>query len=110
MSAPTLVARTTSRPPTLIVAPVTASPGATSTGTRLAGEQRRVDRRAPLLDDAVGGDLLAGADDEPVADRELVDRHAPLGAVVVEHGDVLGAELEQRLSAAPARRLARASK
>ena len=32
VSAPTRVARTTSRPPTLTVAPVTASPGPTSTG------------------------------------------------------------------------------
>ena len=49
-----------------------------------------------LLDDAVGGDLLAGADDEAVADRELLDRDAALGAVGVEDGDVLGAELQQR--------------
>ena len=33
VSAPTLLARTTSRPETLIVAPATSSPGATSTGT-----------------------------------------------------------------------------
>ena len=33
VSAPTRVARTTSRPPALTVAPVTASPGPTSTGT-----------------------------------------------------------------------------
>ncbi len=45
VSAPTRVARTTSRPPALTVAPVTGSPGATSTGTRLAGEHRGVDRR-----------------------------------------------------------------
>ena len=50
-----------------------------------------------LLDDAVGGDLLARADDEAVADRELLDRDAALGAVGVEDRDVLGAELEQRL-------------
>ena len=62
------VARTTSRPPTLIVAPTTASPGRTSTGTRLAGQERLVDRGAALLDDAVGRDLLARPDDEAVAD------------------------------------------
>ena len=73
---------------------MTASPGPTSTGTRLAGEQRGVDGRGALDDDAVGGDLLAGADDEAVADGELVDRDPHLGAVA-EHGDVLGAELEQ---------------
>ena len=33
VSAPTFVARTTSRPPTLTVAPTTSSPGAFSTGT-----------------------------------------------------------------------------
>ena len=54
-------------------------------------------RRAALLDDAVGGDLLARADDEAVADCELLDRHAALAAVGVEQRDVLGAELEQRL-------------
>ena len=54
VSAPTRVARTTSRPPALIVAPVTASPGPTSDGHGLAGQQRRVDRRRAVLDDAVG--------------------------------------------------------
>ena len=54
-------------------------------------------RGRALLDDAVGGDLLARADDEAVADRELLDGHAALGAVGVEDRDVLGAELEQRL-------------
>ena len=63
----------------------------------LAGQQRLVDRAGALLDDAVGGDLLAGTDDEAVAHCELLDRDAPLGAVGVEDGDVLGAELEQRL-------------
>ena len=38
-------------------------------GHRFAGQQRGVDRRAAFLDDAVGGDLLAGPDDEPVAHR-----------------------------------------
>ena len=96
MSAPTRVARTTSRPPALTVAPVTGVAGADLDRHGLAGEQRGVDRRRALLDDAVGGHLLAGAHDEAVADGELVDRDALLGAVA-EHGDVLGAELEQRL-------------
>ncbi len=62
---------------------------------RLAGEQRGVDRRRAVLDDAVGGDLLARPHDEAVADGELLDRDALLDAVA-EDGDVLGAELEQR--------------
>ena len=37
---------------------------------RLAGEHARVDRGRAVDDLAVGGDLLAGTDDEPVADRE----------------------------------------
>ena len=48
---------------------------------RLAGEHARVDRRGALDDDAVGRDLLAGPDDEPVADHDLLDRHAHLAAV-----------------------------
>ena len=110
VSAPTRVARTTSRPPAFTVAPVTASPGRDLDRHRLAGEQRRVDRGGALLDDAVGGDLLAGPDDEPVAHGELVDRDADLDAVA-QDGDVLGAEVEQRPQrGARTARLARASK
>ena len=97
VSAPTLVARTTRRPPALTVAPATSEPGLHLDGHGLAGEHAHVDRARALLDDAVGGDLLAGAHDEAVADRELLDRDAALGAVGVEDGDVLGAELQQRL-------------
>ena len=63
-------------------------------GHRFAREQRRVDRRRSVLHDTVGGDLLARPDDEEVAHGELVDRDALL-PTVTEHGDVLGAELEQ---------------
>ena len=64
---------------------------------RLAGEHAHVHGGGALLDDAVGGDLLARADDEAVADRELLDGDAALAAVGVEDRDVLGAELQQRL-------------
>src|SRR5205823_5929475 len=47
----------------------------------LAGQQRPVDGRAALDDDAVRRDLLAGADDEEVARPEPLDRNAPLRAV-----------------------------
>ena len=50
----------------------------------LAGQHAHVDRGVAVLDDAVGGDLLAGADDEPLADLQLVDRDAPLAAVGLE--------------------------
>ena len=97
VSAPTRVARTTRRPPALTVAPATSSPGCFSTGTDSPVSSDWSTALRALLDDAVGGDLLAGADDEAVADGELLDRDAALAAVGVEDRDVLGAELEQRL-------------
>ena len=104
VSAPTRVARTTSRPPAFTVAPATVVAGADLDRHRLAGEHRGVDRRRALDDDAVGGDLLARPHDEQVADRELVDRDAHLDAVA-QDGDVLGAEVEQRPQRRPGRRL-----
>ena len=62
---------------------------------RLAGQQRLVDRRGSLDDDAVGRDLLAGADDEHVAGRQLLHRDEHLLAVA-EQPRLLRAELEQR--------------
>ena len=94
VSAPTFVARTTSRPCVLTVAPATSLPGADLHGHGLARQQRLVDGRAALDDDAVSGDLLAGPDDEQVADDELVDRDEHLAAVA-EHACLLRAELEQ---------------
>ena len=69
-----------------------------------------VDRRGALLDDAVGGDLLAGADDEAVADRELGDRNAPLASRRRAATTSLAPSSSSARRAAPARRLARASK
>ena len=80
----------------MTVAPATSSPGCFSTGTDSPVSSDWSTALRALLDDAVGGDLLAGADDEAVADGELLDRDAPLAAVGVEDGDVLGAELQQR--------------
>ena len=45
--------------------------------SRLAGDRRLVDRRDPLDHVAVGGDDLAGRDDDLVADRELQRSEAP---------------------------------
>ena len=80
VSAPTFVARTTSRPPALTVAPATSSPGCFSTGTDSPVSSDWSTAERALLDDAVGRDLLARAHDEAVADGELLDgtrRSAP---------------------------------
>ena len=74
--------------------------GADVDGERLPGDERGVDRAAALDDPAVGGDLLAGPHDEPVADHEVVDGDADLGrgpgrGVDALDGDVLGPEAEQ---------------
>ena len=68
--------------------------GADLDGDGFAGEERGVDGGGAFFDDPVGGDLLAGADDEQVADGEVADRDADLVAVA-EDGDVLGAQVEQ---------------
>ena len=79
-------------------------------GHGLARQQRLVDRRGAGLDHPVGGDLLARADDEAVADGERLDGNAPLAAVSTEHGDVLAPSSSSAFSAEPARCFARASK
>ena len=96
VSAPTLVARTTRRPPTLTVAPTTSSPGpprrardspvssAWSTAERPSSTMPSVATFSP------------GRTTKRSPTCELADRDAPLAAVGVEHGDVLGAELQQR--------------
>ena len=96
VSAPTLVARTTSRPPAFTVAPATSRARSHLDRHRLAGEHAHVDGRGALLDHAVGRDLLAGPHDEAVARHQSLDRHAPLGAVRLEQRHVLRAQLEQR--------------
>ena len=79
------------------VAPATSSPGLDLDRHALAGQQRPVDRRAPVLDDAVGGDLLARAHDEAVADDELArSARAARAPSSSSTRDLLGAELEQR--------------
>jgi hypothetical protein len=51
---------------------------------RLAGEHAHVDGGVTVLDDAVGGDLLARPDDEEIADLQPLDGDALLLAVGVE--------------------------
>src|SRR6185503_19363818 len=55
-----------------------------------------IDRGVAFLDDAVGGDLLARADDEAIADAKLPDGNAALPSVRGKQRDVLGTELQQR--------------
>lgn len=64
-------------------------------GHGLSGEHAQVDRRAALDHDAVRGDLLAGPYDEAVTGPEPLDGDA-FFAAVAQHGDVLGAHLQQR--------------
>ena len=102
VSAPTRVARTTSRPPALTVAPTTASPGPTSTGTDSPVSMRGVDGGAALLDDAVGGDLLARAARRTGRRRRAAS--TGIRTLARRRGstrDVLGAELEQRPQRGP---------
>ena len=99
VSAPTRVARTTSRPPTLTVAPATASPGPTSTGTLSPVSRLASIADAAVLDHPVGRHLLPRPHHEPVADGQVADRDPQLAAVT-QDGDVLRA----RGPAAPAAR------
>ena len=71
VSAPTRVARTSSRPPAFTVAPVTASPGPTSTGTGSPVSRLASTADEPSTHLAVGGDLLPRPDHEHVADGQL---------------------------------------
>ena len=81
----------------MTVAPATASPSPTSTGRLSPVSSERSTADVPVDDDAVGGDLLAGTDDEPVADVQLVDRARSRSLPsVVEARDVLRAELDER--------------
>ncbi len=93
VSPPTRVARTTSRPPALTVAPVTASPSPTSTGTDspVSIEASTAEVPATTVPSVA---IFPGPHDELVAHRELGDRDAGLRAVA-QHRDVLRAELEQ---------------
>ena len=74
----------------------------------LAGEHALVDGGGAAGDDAVDGDLLAGADADDVADDDLLDRDVDLDAVADDRA-VLGASPTRAVTAAAVRFLARAS-
>ena len=75
----------------------------------LAGQQRRVERGRAADHDAVGGDLLAGPDDELVAHVQLRDRHPALDAVSTTSATSLAPRSSSARSASPARRRERCS-
>ena len=62
------------------MAPVTAEPGTTSTGTGSPVSSDASTADVPDDDHAVGGHLLSRTDDEEVVDLEPVGRHPLLGA------------------------------
>ena len=109
VSAPTFVARTTRRPPALTVAPATSSPIASRPArTRRSAATGR--RPVALLDDAVGGDLLARPHQKrsPAASCSTGTRRSePSGSRIATS---LAPSSSSAFSAAPAERLARASK
>ena len=61
----------------------------------LPGQQGLVDCRGALDHDAVGRDLLTGADHEALTDAEPVDRNHGLGSVRPEQRHLLGAHVQQ---------------
>ena len=62
---------------------------------RLAGHRRLIERRRALGDGAVGGQALAGADQEPVTDGQVLGRHLDLLAVSQQRHR-LGGQVHQR--------------
>ena len=110
VSAPTRVARTT-QPPAGVDG--RADHGVTRAhldGHALAGEHRGVDGRAALDHHAVGGHLLARAHDEQVARRPAGRSARRRSTPPCTTATSLAPSSSRARSAAPARRLARASK
>jgi hypothetical protein len=97
VSAPTRVARTTRRPRDVHGAARHVVARVLLDRARLAGEDRRVDRRGAVLDDAVGRHALAGAHDEAVACAKLLDGDAALGPVRLEHRGIACPGAQERL-------------
>ena len=96
MSRPTRSARITKAPVPLTVPPITRSPGAFSTGI---GSPVIIDSSTalvPLEDDAIDRDLLAGPHAQPIADRDLVERHVLFPPVVAKDPRRLRREPQQR--------------
>ena len=100
VSAPTRVARTTSRPPALTVAPTTASPAPTSTGTDSPVSIEASTADAPSSTTPSVAIFSPGRTTNRSPTASCVDRDPHLDAVA-QDGDVLGAELQQRPQRGP---------
>ena len=75
-------------------------PGRLRDGDRLAGDHRLVDGARAFEDHAVGRDLLARPDAEPVADLDQVEGDVLFAPVVAESAGHLGGEAQERLDGA----------
>ena len=95
VSEPTRVARTTSRPPALTVAPVTASPSPTSTGTDSPVSMEASTAEVPETTTPSVAIFSPGRTTNSSPTARSSTGIADLDAVA-QHRDVLGAELEQR--------------
>ena len=101
VSRPIRVTSTTSRPDVFSVAPTTSSPGALSTGTLSpvsidSSTPERPSRTTPSV-----ATCSPGRTRKRMPGRSRPTADEPLGAVVVEQGRLLGAELEQRAQRRP---------
>jgi hypothetical protein len=65
-------------------------------GKRLAGDHRLVDGALAVEHLAVHGDLLAGPDSQPVADRDVLKRNVLFRAAVVHHARGARRQAEKR--------------
>ncbi len=110
VSAPTRVARTTIRPPTFTVAPVTASPGPTSTGTLSPVSSERSTAEEPSTTSPSVAIFSPGRTTKtsPVRSRSTGTRRSPPSSPSTAASFAPSAMSARRAS--PARRFARASK
>ena len=106
VSAPTLVARTTSRPPALTVAPATSEPGPTSTGTGspVSSDWSTADRPSSTTPSVATFSPGRTMNRSPTASSSTGTRRPSSSSTS------LAPSSSSARSAAPARRLARASK
>src|SRR5215207_4944219 len=94
VSAPTLVTRTTSRPPAFTVAPATSDPGLTSTGTDSPVSMLMSTAEAPSST-TLSVAIFSRANHEAVAGLELLYRQRGARCRSRHERHVLGAELQQ---------------